>query len=191
MAKATKSNSLVPTLAQRIAKKSGSISTSKVKPAELPHDILIESVHAVELIGFITDRTDNSVTIRHKRGHGSSAQVVSSFGPNQLLTVLGEAGSHGSVRAMVSAPIVELKGFTVKFDGDTIIATSVETGEVINVNTALPGHTVRCSVSESAAAKKYGTAAPAKSKKADKADKKSAKPAKSSKKGKKGDTEDF
>lgn len=191
MAKAPKSTNLIPTIVSRIAKKSGSISTTKVKATELPHDIIVETQHVVEIIGFITDRSANHVTLRHKRGHGSSAQVVSTFGPNQLLTVLGEAGSHGSVRAMVSAPIVELKGFTVKFDGDTIIATSVETGEVINVNTALPGHTVRCSVSESAAAKKYGTAAPAKSKKADKADKKSAKPAKASKKGKKGDTEDF
>ena len=184
MAKATKSNSLVPTLAQRIAKKSGSISTSKVKPADLPHDILIESVHAVELIGFITDPTDTSVTIRHKRGHGSSAQIVSTFGPNQILSVLGEAGTHGSVTALISAPIREYKGFTVKFVGNFIHATSVETGEVVQINTALPGYTVRPTVNETAAAKKYGTAAPVKAKKADKADK-GGKPAKLVKKAKK------
>lgn len=171
MAKAPKSTSLVPTLAQRIAKKSGSIGTSKVKPSELPHDILIESVHAVELVGFITDRTETSVTIRHKRGHGSSAQIVSTFGMNQVLSVLGEAGSHGSVTALISAPVREYKGFKVKYIGAMIQATSVETGEVIHINTALPGHTVRPTVNETAAAKKYGTPAPAKADKKDKSEK--------------------
>ena len=171
MSKVAKNSSLVPTLAQRIAKKSGSIGTSKVKPSELPHDILIESVHAVELIGFITDRTENSVTIRHKRGFGSSAQIVSTFGPNQILSVLGEAGTHGSVTALISAPIREYKGFKVKFVGTMIHATSVETGEVVQINTALPGYTVRPTVNETAAAKKYGTPAPAKAAKKDKAEK--------------------
>ncbi|QZE58204.1 hypothetical protein MPK70_gp328 [Erwinia phage pEa_SNUABM_33] len=171
MAKVTKGTSLAPTLASRIAKKSGSISTSKVKPAELPHDILIETVQAVELIGFITDRTDNSVTIRHKKGHGSSAQIISTFGPNQILSILGDAGQHGSVTALVNAPVREYKGFTVKYVGAMIHATSVETGEVIHINTALPGFNVRPTVNENAAAKKYGTAAPTKAKKGDKADK--------------------
>lgn len=184
MAKVTKGTSLTPTLVSRIAKKSGSISTSKVKPADLPHDILIETVQAVELIGFITDRTENSVTIRHKRGHGSSAQIVSTFGPNQILSVLGEAGSHGSVIANISAPVREYKGFTVKFVGNFIHATSVETGEVVHINTALPGYNVRPTVNETAAAKKYGTAAPVKAKKADKGDK-GGKPAKLVKKAKK------
>lgn len=168
MAKVTKGTSLTPTLASRIAKKSGSISTSKVKPADLPHDILIETVQAVELIGFITDRTENSVTIRHKKGHGSASQIISTFGPNQILAVLGEAGQHGSVTALINSPVREYKGFTVKYVGSMIHATSVETGEVIHVNTALPGFTVRPTVNENAAAKKYGTAAPTKAKKADK-----------------------
>ncbi|ARW58962.1 hypothetical protein HOS33_gp322 [Erwinia phage vB_EamM_Y3] len=171
MAKATKGTNLVPTIVSRIAKKAGSIGTTKVKPTDLPHDILIESVHASEIVGFITDRSATSVTIRHKRGHGSSAQIVSTFGPGQLLTVLGEAGSHGQVRAIVTAPVCELKGYTVKFDGAIIIATSIETGEVINVNTNLPGYTVRATVNENAAAKKYGTAAPVKNKKVEKSDK--------------------
>ena len=184
MAKAIKSSNLSPTLISRIQKKSGSIGTSKAKPSELPHDILIETVQAVELIGFITDRTENSVTIRHKRGHGSSAQVVSTFGPNQTLSVLGEAGGHGSVIALINAPVREYKGFTIKYKGATIVATSVETGEVIEVNTALPGFTVRATVNATAAAKKYGTPAPTKAKKLDKGDKagKTAKVAKKVKK---------
>lgn len=190
MAKASKT-SLVPTLVSRIQKKSGSIGTSKVKPSDLPHDILIESVHAVELIGFITDRTDNSVTIRHKRGHGSSAQIVSTFGPNQTLAILGETGTHGSVIAQISAPVREYKGFKIKYVGNMIHATSIETGEVIHINTNLPGYTVRPTVNETAAAKKYGIAAPAKVKKGDKG----AKPAKADKKAKggkkKGGDEDF
>lgn len=181
MAKVTKGTSLTPTLASRIAKKSGSISTSKVKPADLPHDILIETVQAVELIGFITDRTENSVTIRHKKGHGSASQIVSTFGPNQILAVLGEAGQHGSVTALINAPVREYKGFNVKYVGAMIHATSVETGEVVHINTALSGFTVRATVNENAAAKKYGIAAPAKAKKADKGDK----PAKLVKKAKK------
>ncbi|QYW03288.1 hypothetical protein pEaSNUABM14_00329 [Erwinia phage pEa_SNUABM_14] len=189
MAKATKSTNLVPTLVSRIAKKSGSIGTSKAKATDLPHDILIESQHVVEIIGYITDRSANHVTLRHKKGHGSSSQIVSTFGPGQLLTVLGEAGSHGSVRALITAPVCELKGFTIKYDGDTIIATSIETGEVIHVNTQLAGHTVRATVNETAAAKKYGTPAPGKGKK-------DAKPAKADKaakggKKKKGSDEDF
>ncbi|QZE58891.1 hypothetical protein pEaSNUABM28_00334 [Erwinia phage pEa_SNUABM_28] len=183
MAKAPKT-SLTPTLVSRIAKKSGSIGTSKVKPSDLPHDIVMETVLPVELIGFITDRTENSVTIRHKKGHGSSAQIVSTFGPNQLLSVLGEAGSHGSVIALINAPVREYKGFNVKYKGSTLIATSVETGEVVEVNTALPGITVRATVNETAAAKKYGTPLPTKAKKLDKGDKagKSAKAVKKVKK---------
>ena len=192
MSKAQKNTNLTPTLTSRIAKKSGSIGTSKVKPSELPHDILIESVHAVELIGFITDRTENSVTIRHKKGHGSASQIVSTFGLNQILSVLGEAGSHGSVTALVASPVREYKGFKVKYVGAMIHATAVETGEVIHINTALPGHTVRATVNETAAAKKYGTPAPTKAKKGDT---KSAKPAKADKKAKggkkKGGDEDF
>ncbi len=189
MAKAGKSTSLVPSLASRIAKKSGSIATSKVKPSTLPHDILIETVQAVELIGFICDRTEDSVTIRHKRGHGSSAQIVSTFGPNQLLSVLGEAGQHGSVIALINAPVREYKGFTVKYSGAMLQATSVETGEVVQINTALPGYTVRPTVNENVAAKKYGTPAPTKAAKGDKSAKAS-KPVKAGKK-KKGSDEDF
>lgn len=186
MAKATKGTNLVPTLVSRIAKKSGSIGTSKVKPSDLPHDVVIETVQAVELMGFITDRTENSVTIRHKRGHGSSAQIVSTFGPNQLLSVLGEAGGHGSVIALINAPVREYKGFNVKFKGTTIVATSVETGEQVEVNTNLQGFTVRATVNETAAAKKYGTPAPTKNKKADKSsDKKAGKTLKAGKPSKK------
>ena len=184
MAKAPKSTNLIPTIVSRIAKKSGSISTTKVKATELPHDIIVETQHVVEIIGFITDRSANHVTLRHKRGHGSSAQIVSTFGPNQILSVLGEAGTHGSVTALISAPIREYKGFTVKYVGNFIHATSVETGEVVQINTALPGYTVRPTVNETAAAKKYGTAAPVKAKKADKAEK-GGKPAKLVKKAKK------
>lgn len=176
-----KTSNLIPTLVSRIAKKSGAISTTKIKPSEYPHDILIESVHAVELIGFITDRTENSVTIRHKRGSGSSAQVISTFGPNQTLSVLGEAGGHGSVIALINSPIREYKGFKVKYKGNFIIATSIHTGEVIEINTALPGYTVRASVAESVATKKYGVEAPSKASKQDKSDK----PAKAGKKAKK------
>lgn len=188
MAKASKNTNLTPTLVSRIAKKSGSISTSKVKSSDLPHDIVIEALQAVEIIGFITDRTENSVTIRHKRGFGSSAQIVSTFGPNQILSVLGEAGSHGAVVANIIAPVREYKGFKVKYVGNMIHATSVETGEVIHINTALPGFNVRPTVNENAAAKKYGTSAPEKAKKG-------AKPAKADKKAKgkkaKGSDEDF
>lgn len=190
MAKAPKGTNLTPTLVSRIAKKSASISTNKVKPSDLPHDIIIEAVQAVELIGYIADRNDNSVTIRHKKGHGSSSQLVSTFGQNQIISVLGNAGEHGSVLALIPTPVRVYQGFTLKFSGDTIIATSIETSEVIHINTRVPGHTVRCTVNETAAAKKYEKYGVTAAKKKDKAAVKPSK-IKNGKKSKKGNDEDF
>ncbi|WOL24569.1 hypothetical protein fHeYen902_223 [Yersinia phage fHe-Yen9-02] len=177
------SKSIVPTRLDRISKKSASIATGKAKASELPHDISISATQAHEVQGFILSITDNSVTLRHKRGFGSSKQIVSTFTSNQIIERVGDEGGVGQLLVVANMPVRELKGQKVSVKGNTITATDILSGEVTTINQNVPGFSVSMSVDESAAAKKYGIAdSSAKSaKKSDKGDKS----AKSGKKAKK------
>lgn len=166
-----------PTRTDRISKKMGSIATSLAKANAMPHDIVINATQVYEVPGFITELTSDSITIRHKRGHGSSAQVLSTFPLHQVIERVGEAGSHGSITVINNVPVRTLKGQAVQVKGSQILATDFDTKEVTVINTNVAGVTVSMSVNETAAAKKYNIDAPTKGKKADKAGK-SAKPAK-------------
>lgn len=166
-----------PTRTDRISKKMGSIATSLAKASAMPHDIVINATQVYEVPGFITELTSDSITIRHKKGHGSSSQVLSTFSLTQVIERVGEAGSHGSITVISNVPVRQLKGQAVQVKGNQILATDFETKEVTVINTNVPGVSVSMSVNESAAAKKYNIAAPTKGKKADKA----AKPAKAGK----------
>lgn len=175
-----------PTRTDRLSKKLGSIATSLAKANAMPHDIVISATQVHEVTGFITELTPDSVTIRHKRGFGSSAQVLSTFPLSQVIERVGEAGTHGSIVVIGNMPVRQLKGQSVQVKGTQIIATDFESKEVTIINTAVAGVSVSMSVNETAAAKKYNIAAPTKSKKADKGDKsaksaKGAKPAKAAK----------
>lgn len=167
----------VPTRTDRISKKLASIATSLAKSTAMPHDIVINATQVYEVPGFITELTSDSITIRHKRGHGSSAQVLSTFPLSQVIERVGEAGKHGSITVINNSPVRVLKGQTVQIKGTQILATDFDTKEVTVINTNVAGVTVSMTVNETAAAKKYNIAAPTKAKKADKA----AKPAKAGK----------
>lgn len=187
MAKVTKASnkSLVPTRLDRVLKKAASVATGKVKAQELPHDIVISATQAHEVSGFILSVTDHAVTLRHKRGFGSSKQIVSTFTTNQIIERVGEADGVGQLLVVANLPVRELKGQKVTIKGDIIVATDINSGEVTTINKNIPGYSVAMSVDEAAAAKKYGIADNSQKGKAAKADK-SAKPAKAEKaKGKK------
>ncbi|QQO90479.1 hypothetical protein pEaSNUABM5_00337 [Erwinia phage pEa_SNUABM_5] len=172
-----------PTRTDRLSKKLGSIATSLAKSSAMPHDIIITATQVHEVPGFITELTSDSVTIRHKKGHGSSSQVLSTFPLSQVIERVGEAGGHGSLTVIGNVPVRILKGQAVQVKGGQILATDFESKEVTVINTAIPGVSVSMSVNESAAAKKYNIAAPTKAKKSDKPAKavKGAKPAKAAK----------
>jgi len=169
-----------PTRTDRLSKKLGSIATSLAKSNAMPHDIVISAVQVHEVPGFITELTSDSVTIRHKRGHGSSAQVLSTFPLSQVIERVGDVGTHGSITVIGNVPVRILKGQAVQVKGSQILATDFDSKEVTVINTAVAGVSVSMSVNESAAAKKYNIAAPTKGKKADKAAK-AGKPAKAAK----------
>lgn len=152
-------NALVQTRISRIIKKSKGISDSKTPQTALPHDITIEAIAPQELSGFILAIGPDSITMRHKRGAGSSKQIVSTFPNNTVLQRVGEANDYGQVTVVRAHQVFELKGQLVEMSGDTILATDIQTGEVTHINTAIPGHTVSMVVDEVSAAKKYDLSA--------------------------------
>lgn len=160
-----------PTRIERISKKLGSLATSSAKANAMPHDIVISATQVYEVQGFITELTADSVTLRHKRGHGSSAQVLSTFPLSQVIERVGDTGTYGSIVVINNTPVRTLKGQTVSIKGSSIIATDFETKEVTVINTAIPGVAVSMSVNETAAAKKYNIEAPKKNKSGDKSSK--------------------
>lgn len=171
MAKSSKSTSLVPKRIDRIAKKAGAIVQVKSKQTELAHDVIISSRGAHEVSGFIIDvTTDGSVTLRHKRGAGSSKQVVSTFTQNQIISFLGEAGEMGQLIVDAYMPVHIIRGQIVKAKDNMLICTDVQTGEVTRVATNVPGYDVAAQVDEAVAARKYDMPLPTEKKsKGDKA----------------------
>lgn len=190
----SKSTSLVPKRIDRIAKKAGAIARVKSKQSDLAHDIEISSRSAHEVSGFIIDITsDGSVTMRHKKGAGSSKQVVTTFTKNQIISFIGEVGEMGQALVDAYMPVQIIRGQTVKVKDDVMIATDIQTGEVTRVNTTVPGYDVRAVVDEAVAARKYGTPVATDKKKGSapaKADKKSAKADKGGKDKKKKKTDE-
>lgn len=154
----SKSTSLVPKRIDRIAKKAGAIARVKSKQSDLAHDIEISTRGAHEVSGFIIDVTaDGSVTIRHKKGAGSSKQIVSTFAKSQIITFIGEVGEMGQLLVDAYMPVQIIRGQTVKVKEDVMICTDIQTGEVTRVNTTIPGYDVAAVVDEAVAARKYGT----------------------------------
>ncbi|AQT28789.1 hypothetical protein YOLOSWAG_320 [Erwinia phage vB_EamM_Yoloswag] len=167
MAKSTSTALVAPTRINRISKKSGSISQSAAKASQMPHDVTITATQVYDVQGFITELTADSVTIRHKRGFGSSAQVLSTFPRSQVIELVGDTGTFGSLSVLGNVPVRTLKGQLLSFKGTQVIATDFDTKEVTVLNTTVPGVSITYAVNETAAAKKYGIAAPTKGKKAD------------------------
>lgn len=156
MAKPSKSTSLVPKRIDRIAKKAGAIARVKSKQTDLAHDIEISAHGAHEVSGFIIDAgTDGSVTLRHKKGAGSSKQVVSTFTKNQIISFIGEVGDTGQLLVSAYMPVSILRGQTIKAKEGVLICTDVQTGEITRIATDIPGFDVRAMVDEAVAARKY------------------------------------
>ncbi|AXG66716.1 hypothetical protein JA33_311 [Dickeya phage vB_DsoM_JA33] len=154
----SKSTSLVPKRIERITKKAGAIAQVKSKQTDLAHDIEISTRGAHEVSGFVIEVTaDDSVTIRHKKGAGSSKQIVSTFTKNQIISFIGEAGGMGQLLVDAYMVVQVIRGQTVKVKDDVIIATDIQTGEVTRIATNIPGYDVRAIVDEAVASKKYGT----------------------------------
>lgn len=151
-----KNTSLVPTRVDRAAKKTSSISTVRAKAEKMPHDVTISAVQAVEIQGFILEITDFHISIRHKRGHGSSKQIVSTFPLNAVIERVGVAGEAGQILVMTHAPVRTLSGQYISIKGNTITATDALNGEVTTLTSNVEGVTVSLQVDETAAAKKYG-----------------------------------
>lgn len=180
-----KSTSLVPSRLDRIAKKTGSISNVRTSMNSLPHDIIVSGRQAVEVPGYLLSVTDESVTIRHKRGHGSSKQIISTYSANEIIERVGVAGGVGSLTVVMESPVRTLHGQIITVKGNVITARDVQTGEITTLHNNIPGYTVRLVVDESVAAKKYAIDTSKNSGKASK-DKKSGKKSKKS-----SDGEDF
>lgn len=172
-------NDLVATRKERILKKNKSISSTEVSMDQLPHDILVTATMPVEVPGFIVARTSDGLTMRHKRGAGSSKQIVSTFPNSNVVQVLGDEGEYGSVIVVRDAVVLELKGQLVEVHGSTIIATDVTTGEQTHLNSGVQGVNIAMTVDEASAAKKYANLGKKKTAK------KAAKPAAKAKKAKK------
>lgn len=182
----SKNTSLVPKRIDRIAKKAGAIARVKSKQSDLAHDIEISARGAHEVSGFIIDVTsDGSVTIRHKKGAGSSKQVVTTFTKNQIITFIGEVGEMGQLLVDAYMPVQIIRGQTVKVKEDAMICTDIQTGEVTRVMTNIAGYDVRAVVDEAVAARKYGTPVATEKKKSGGKEEKSSKGGKADKAGKK------
>ncbi|AXG67034.1 hypothetical protein HOU08_gp308 [Dickeya phage vB_DsoM_JA29] len=168
----SKSTSLVPKRIDRITKKAGAIAQVKSKQTDLAHDIEISTRGAHEVSGFVIETTaDGSVTIRHKKGAGSSKQIVSTFTKNQIISFIGEAGEMGQLLVDAYMVVQVIRGQTVKVKDDVIVATDIQTGEVTRIATNIPGYDVRAIVDEAVASKKYGTPVASEKKKGAKAEK--------------------
>ena len=182
----SKSTSLVPKRIERITKKAGAIAQVKSKQTDLAHDIEISTRGAHEVSGFVIEVTaDDSVTIRHKKGAGSSKQIVSTFTKNQIISFIGEAGGMGQLLVDAYMVVQVIRGQTVKVKDDVIIGTDIQTGEVTRVSTNIPGYDVRAVVDEAVAARKYGTPVATEKKKSGGKEEKSSKGGKADKAGKK------
>lgn len=155
MAKNT-SNSLVPSRVERIAKKTASIGTGRVKAEKMPHDITVSGIVAQEIQGFIVEITESHLSLRHKAKSGSSKQVVTTFPMANVIERVGVAGEAGQVTVLTHSAIRELKGQYVTVKGNEIIATDVQNGETTVFNNNIPGITIHLQVDETVAAKKYG-----------------------------------
>ena len=179
----------VPTRMDRIAKRNGSLSTSKADVQAMPYDIEVVGRQATVIEGFIMAVTADSVTLRHKAKAGSSKQIVSTFPNTLVIERMGSVGEIGQITVIAETAVRTLKGQKVTVKGGVIIATDWETGEVTEFNMHVQGYTVNLVVDETAAAKRYGYEAGSKTAKGGKG--KAEKPAKAKGKKSKAADEEF
>ena len=121
--------SIVPTRVERIAKRVKSDIT-KLAIQKIPHTVIVSATQVCEVQGFLFDKTDTTLSLRHRARSGSSRQIVSSFDLSDVIELVGEVGGPAQVLVRQDVELRKLPGQYVTFKGNVIVAKDSKTSEV-------------------------------------------------------------
>lgn len=128
---------LIPTRTSRLHNKS----SVAVGAATAKRFSVTVTVHKPEqFAAVILSEDDHSLVVRRKKGYGSSKLIETMINKSDVLEITGEGvGSQAIIRAFGMVPEVKLPHQKVKRQGDWIICTDSETGEVTRLNSTAKG----------------------------------------------------
>lgn len=120
------------------------LGTTKLNPKQiegLDATVKVTTRLPVQVNGFILASDADGVTIRQAKGSGSSKPVVKNYPRADILSELGEVNGPGQLLAFLETEVRELviRRASVAFEGNEVIATDNDTGDVIRINRSIPG----------------------------------------------------
>jgi hypothetical protein len=121
--------SVVPTRIARIEKRVKSDIT-KLVITKVPHTIIVTATQVCEVQGFLFDKTDTTISMRHRARSGSSRQIVSTFDLADVIELVGEVGGAAQVLVRNEVELRKLPGQAVQFKGNVVVAKDMKSGEV-------------------------------------------------------------
>lgn len=138
--KASKNNRGRVSRAERIERKLKRIEGTPVKIKDITYTVKVHAICPVEIPGYIQQRDDKGVIIRHKKSNGGSRTRLSSFSNHQVIEIYGNVKEPGSVTVMKQIEIRSVTGKLVSNNDGIIIISN--NGEESLINTNTPGITV-------------------------------------------------
>jgi hypothetical protein len=121
--------SVVPTRIERIAKRVKSDIT-KLVVTKIPHTVIVTSNQFAEVQGFLFDKTDTTISMRHRARSGSSRQITSTFDLADVVELVGEVGGPAQVIVRQDVELRKLPGQGIQIKNGVVVAKDLKTNEV-------------------------------------------------------------
>lgn len=135
--KKIKQRELVPTRTSRLHNKSAVAVGAAV--AKL-FSVVLTYRKPEQFAAVLLSEDDSSIMVRRKKGYGSSKVLEVMISKNDVLEITGAGVGHEAIiRAVAQVQEIKLQHQKVKRQGDWVICTDVETGEVSRINTRAHG----------------------------------------------------
>lgn len=135
------------TRTSRIAKaegrvaKLGSTKLSAKQISGLDATVKVTTVQPTQVQGFILASDDTGVILRQAKSSGSSKPAVKHYLRGDILAETGEVNSVGVLTVMMESDVtgLSLRRANVSFEGNEVVATDNDTGDVLRINRSIPG----------------------------------------------------
>lgn len=135
--KKAKQRELVPTRTSRLHNKSAVAVGAAV--AKL-FSVVLTYRKPEQFAAVLLSEDDHSIMVRRKKGYGSSKVLEVMISKSDVLEITTAGVGHEAIiRAVAQVQEMKLQHQKVKRQGDWVLCTDVETGEVTRINTRASG----------------------------------------------------
>lgn len=124
----------------RVAKLGASKLSAK-QIAGLDATVKVTTVQPTQVQGFILASDDTGVTLRQAKSSGSSKPAVKHYLRGDILSETGSVNGVGVLTVLMESEVagLSLRRANVSFEGNNVVATDNDTGDVLTINRSIPG----------------------------------------------------